>query len=570
MKAAIYDRKNLTDLLLTSVENFPAKGVGYVQSDGSVKFITYSEILTKAGSMSAMLHDSGMEPGNKVMIISSKNEDIVLLLWASLLGGLIPTILQPPVSFTEFNQPAQKILNVFRILKNPKMILSDDLLHVFQSESIPAENIISAEKLKAADQGKYIYEANESDTAYVQFSSGSTGDPKGIVLTHKNILTNLAAISVGLDIYDNDVFTNWMPLYHDMGLFGYHLCPLFANNNQYLIDPVDFVKRPAIWPDTMDAIKCTITGCPNFGQALLLRYLKNRDEKTWDLSVLKAIVNGAEPISNRIMSEFMNRLASSGLRKGAMMPAYGMAEATLAISFSALLKEPVVHSFNRTKLQLENKAVLETESVEEMMELVSVGFALDNNEIRVVDDQGDIMDDQKVGNIQIRGAGITGGYYDKPEETRNSFIDRWLKTGDRGFFFEQQLYITGRVKDIIFVHGQNLYAHDLENLAAKHADIPYGKVIVGGWFDTKKGHDLIILFLVGSANKATCNTFVALRNFFRDTYGISIDIFIPIRSNQVPKTSSGKIQRYKLIDDFQNGLFDEAVTAIKKLIKEQQ
>jgi acyl-CoA synthetase (AMP-forming)/AMP-acid ligase II len=204
-----------------------------------------------------------------------------------------------------------------------------------------------------------------------------------------------------------------------------------------------------------------------------------------------------------------------------------------------------------------------------MLELVSVGKALNDVEILVVDDEGKVLEEGREGHIRIRGKSVTRGYYNNPAATAEAFDGDWLRTGDRGFFFEGHLYITGRVKDIIFVHGQNLYAHDLENLASKHSDIPYGKIIIGGVFDQKKGKDLIILFLVGSANKALCQQFLELRNFFRDTYGIGIDEFVPVRSSQVPKTSSGKIQRYKLIADYRNGLFDEAVSEIKKLLKEQ-
>jgi acyl-CoA synthetase (AMP-forming)/AMP-acid ligase II len=577
MKAAIYGRKTLADLLLTAAENSPYKGIGFAQSDSSIKFVNYRDLLSQAKAMVPGLRARGLAQGDKVLIVMTRNEEIVPIIWSCFLGGLIPTILQPPVSFTEFNQPAQKIENVFRILQNPKVILSADLLHGFHSEVIPTGNLIDAEDLKRSTsedlnnqyQETFPGKAEGTDIAFIQFSSGSTGDPKGIVLTHRNILTNLAAISVGLDIYDVDVMTNWMPLYHDMGLFGFHLVPVFAQSNHYLIDPVDFVKKPGIWLDVMDKVRSTITGCPNFGQALLLRYLKNREEKNWDLASLKAIVNGAEPISHRIMSEFLERLSVYGLRKESMMPAYGMAEATLAITFSELLKEPEITAFKRTKLQKEGIAEIENVNISEMLELVSVGKPLNDIEIRVIDEDGKLLEDNIDGHIQIRGAGITSGYYNNPAETRNSFDNGWLKTGDKGFFYNGHLYITGRVKDIIFVRGQNLYAHDLENLAGKYSDISYGKVIIGGVFDAKKGQDQIILFLVGSANQATCDTFLGLRNFFRDTYGISIDVFVPVRSNQVPKTSSGKIQRYKLISDFQNGEFDEAVAELKKLILER-
>ncbi len=567
MKAAIYDRKTLTDLLLTASERYPGKGVGFMQPDGTCRFVNYAELLKSAMAIASGMKARGISAGDKVMIVLSKNEDIVTVLWACLISRAIPTILQPPVSFTEFNTPAEKIENVFRILEKPAVILSSDLIRSFRSEVISFENIINADELKVAGADPFeIIPGQSTDVAFIQFSSGSTGDPKGIMLTHRNILTNIAAICVGLDIHDSDIMANWMPLYHDMGLFGFHICPVFAMSNHYLIDPVDFVKKPTLWLDTIDTVKCSITGCPNFGQALLLRFLKNREVRSWDLSSLKAIVNGAEPISTRIMSEFMERLAVYGLHKGAMMPAYGMAETTLAITFSKLMDPPVITTFNRKLLQGEGIARPETENISEMIELVSVGFALPDIELRILDDEGSECKEQLEGHIRLRGGGVTPGYYNNLEETAISFDEGWLKTGDKGFFYNGQLYITGRVKDIIFVRGQNLYAHDLENLAAKHLDIPYGKVIVGGWFDPEKGQDQVMLFLVGSANQATSDSFLNLRAFFRSTYGIAIDVFVPVRSNQVPKTSSGKIQRYKLIDDYRNGVFDEAIGEIKKMI----
>jgi acyl-CoA synthetase (AMP-forming)/AMP-acid ligase II len=570
MKAGVYNRKTLTDLLLTAAEAFPDKGIGFVQSDGSIKFTTYPELISQAKAMIPGMHARGLAPGDKVMIVMTRNEDIIPVLWTCFLSGLIPTILQPPVSFTEFNQPARKIENVYRILQNPRVILSADLLTGFHSNVIPEKDLINSEDLKNDSPGPDLFQPKETDIAFIQFSSGSTGDPKGIILTHKNILPNLAAICAGLDVYDTDVYVSWLPLYHDMGLFAYHICPILGQTDQYLIDTVDFVKKPTIWLDIMDEARCTISGCPNFGQLLLLRYLKNREDKNWDLSSLKGVVNGAEPISNRIMSDFMNKLSKYHLRKESMMPAYGMAEATLGISFAELSEVPLVNSFNRTMLQKEGLARIEKENASEMMEIVSVGKAINDTEIRIVDEEGHQLEDKMDGNIQIRGIGVTSGYYNNPAETRNLFDHGWLKTGDKGFFFDSNLYITGRVKDIIFVRGQNLYAHDLENLAGNYSDISYGKVIMGGWFDPKKGQDQIILFLVGSPNQATCETFLGLRNFFRDTYGISIDVFVPVRSNQVPKTSSGKIQRYKLISSYQNGEFDDVITELKKLIRERE
>lgn len=568
MKAGIYDRRTVPDLLISVSQTFPHKGIGFGQSDGHIKFITYQELFLQTKTLAGGLQARGLAPGDKVIIVMTRNEEIVTVLWACFLSGLIPTILQPALSFTEFNQPAQKIENVYRILQNPKMILSSELISSFTSDIIPSENIFNTEDLTHPYVEPIIVTVQETDVAFIQFSSGSTGDPKGIILTHRNILANIDAICVGLDVSDTDVFTNWMPLYHDMGLFGCHMCPVFGQCNQYLIEPVDFVKKPTLWLDVMEKVRTTITGCPNFGQALLLRYLKNRDTKSWDLSSLKGIVNGAEPISSRIMNDFLDTLSKHQLKKESMMPAYGMAEATLAITFFELLEVPVTTAFNRTLLQKEGKAVVEKNNVPDLIELVSLGKPLKDIELRIVNAHGHPLEENLEGHIQIRGKCITSGYFNNTVETRNSFVNNWLKTGDKGFIFKGNLYITGRIKDIIFVRGQNLYAHDLENLAGKYAEISYGKVIIGGLFDPRKGQDQIILFLVGSPNQATCDTFRGLQKFFREKYGLTISVFVPIRSNQVPKTSSGKIQRHKLITSYQNGEFDAVIAEVAKLMKE--
>jgi acyl-CoA synthetase (AMP-forming)/AMP-acid ligase II len=194
-----------------------------------------------------------------------------------------------------------------------------------------------------------------------------------------------------------------------------------------------------------------------------------------------------------------------------------------------------------------------------------VGKALTNIEYRIVDDEDREISENSVGHIQIRGPSVTSGYYNDPEVTERTFCGDWLRTGDQGFIFEGNLYITGRYKDIIFIHGKNFYANDLEHIAQTVDDVSYGKVIVGGVFDEKKGRDKILLFLTGSANDDTCETYLKIRNLFLSTIGISIDVLIPVKSNQIPKTSSGKIQRYKLISAYLKGEFDDVINEIRNV-----
>ncbi len=560
--------KTLQDILINAATNYPKNGIGYVHYDGDIYFQSYLELFKQSKKLLYGLTQFGIQPKDKLILALNKNEETIPLLWACISGGIIPTILQPPISFSEINPAAEKLTKVYNLLNKPKIIFSDNLYDKWDSKNISKESLLNFSSIPQSDDNIGIIKADENDIAFIQFSSGSTGAPKGIMLTHKNIITNLDAISIGMELSLKDSSVNWMPLYHDMGLFGFHFTALYKTVNQYQIDPADFIKKPFLWLDIISQKKITTTGCPNFGQSIALRHLKRKKASNWDLSHLKVIFNGAEPISVTIMNEFTKELEKFGFNPKAMMPAYGMAESTLAITFSPLLQLPTVIPFNRKELQNNNKAVKSTDDKDiETQKIVSVGKALNDIEIRIVDDNDKALEETKVGHIQIKGKSITHGYYNDPIATKKSYCGEWFRTGDLGFIFDGNLFITGRFKDIIFINGKNYYANDLENIALQIEEVNFGKIVFGGVFDEKLGHDKLILFLVGSPNKKNSNTFTKIKQLFRKTIGINIDVFIPIKSNQIPKTSSGKIQRYKLISQYLKGKFDESINKTSEIIK---
>lgn len=551
------------DILIRAASNYPKHGVGYISSDGEIFFQKYDELFKLAKRYLYGLQKSGLLKGNKVIIVCNRNEEITPVLWACFLGGMVPTILQPPISFTSFNPASEKLEKVVKVMEDPYIIFSDDIYSQYVKSESNDNRYISYSAISTDKEAECDPAIQESETAFVQFSSGSTGDPKGIILTHKNILSNLEAISQGLDFQITDKTVNWMPLYHDMGLIGYHLAPAYGQYNQYLIDPVDFVKKPTIWLDVMEKVSCTITGCPNFGQALLLRHLKNKSDVSWDLSSIKAVTNGAEPISVRIMSEFIDKMKPFGFKKEAMMPVYGMAEATLAISFTKLGEGPTITNFDRKALINKNKAIETVRKETPYQEIVSVGKALKDIHIRITDDKDRILEQGFIGHVQLNGSSITTGYMNDKIATGISFDGEWLRTGDKGFFFDGNLYINGRYKDIIFINGKNYYANDLETLAFEIEGITFGKIVIGATFDETSGYDQLIVFIAGSLNSKLVELFRKIQLLFRNKLGIQPQIFIPIKSNQIPKTSSGKIQRYKLISQYLRGEFDEVIERVR-------
>jgi acyl-CoA synthetase (AMP-forming)/AMP-acid ligase II len=544
----------LPELLRRAALTAPEKGIGYVKDDGSIEHQSYQDLFNNALRKGSGLRAMGLNPGDKAIIATEDNHSTINLLWACFMAGIIPTILQPPVSYSDHNPVAIKLLNVFKQLGEPCIFVNS--LHKLADPEMTKKfvtytSIIESEKLLDFHPAK-------SDLAFIQFSSGSTGEPKGVMLTHQNLYLNIEAINNGLKIKTTDRIGNWMPLYHDMGLIGYHLAALFYPQEQFHIQTADFIKNPSLWLDLMSNSRISVSGCPNFGQALIIRYLKrNSNENKWDFSSMKALLNGAEPISVKIMEEFSAAMHKYHFAEEAMMPVYGMAEATLAVSFMPLMSPKIITAFDTEELDYKQRAVKVTQLLasRNVRMLTAVGVALDNVEIRIVDDLDAELPDGNAGHIQIKGGSITSGYFNNYAETRNMFCGEWLRTGDIGFFFESNLYISGRFKDIIFINGKNYYANDLEHLACTLEGITYGKIIFGGISDKKSGREKVLAFIAGIPEVKASETLNSLRVMLRKFLGIPIDEMILIRSNDIPKTSSGKVQRYKLIQRYLKGEF---------------
>lgn len=544
----------LPDLLTRAAADPNDLFIGYMDENGGITHQLYNALLGEAKLIAAGLSNLGLKKGDNIIIAISQNRETIELLWGSFLLGLVPTILQPPMTFSGYNPSVVKLEAVYRQLNEPFIFMSQ---LVGDSGNLPGVKIIQRKQLDCS--GGYPDPLlNSEDLAFIQFSSGSTGDPKGIMLTHGNLMVNLDAIRIGLDIHHPDRIGNWMPLFHDMGLIGYHFTPLYGMTYQFHVETISFIMKPGLWLDLMGKQAIAISGGTNFALALVLRYLKRlKSTPNWDFQTMKALLNGAEPISVAIMDEFVQALVPHGFRPEAMMPVYGMAEATLAISFTPLMKPSVVHAFHAAKLDREKLVVRVDPADPEARILSGVGVALNDVEIRITDDGDNPVEDGIAGQIQLRGGGITKGYYKKPDATAAAFSDGWLRTGDIGFFFNGNLYISGRQKDIIFKNGRNYFANDLEAMACSLEEIGYGKICFGGVTSRERGNDKVVAFLAGVSDQRAPELYSRLKGLLRSNLGITVDELVLIKSNEIPKTSSGKIQRFRLMQRYINGEFND-------------
>ncbi len=459
--------KTLVDIFI----NRRSEDIGITFIEGSDKefYLSYHHLYEHALSTLLLLQNKGLKPGDELVLQLDNSKTYIIVFWACILGGIIPI----PLTIGRTDDHRLKLFNVWEILNNPHLIISKQdleklaifagtkgLQHKFETlnnNKILFEEVIFNE----TGQGKLHY-PKEDDIAYVQFSSGSTGDPKGVILTHKNLLTNSHAILKSLKSpKSGEIFFTWMPLTHDMGLIGFHITPFVAGWQHYIMPTELFIRRPSLWLQKISEHKVTFTASPNFGY----RYVINRfDEKSvidLDLSCLRLLANGAEPISAILCEEFTNKFAEYGLHKYVIFPVYGLAEASLAVTFTKPLSEIQTLKIDRTRLNCGDN-ITEVKD-KKGLSFVNVGEILENCYIRITDNLNNMVDDDIIGRIQIKGDNVTRGYYNNPIASEKIISkDGWLDTGDFGFMHKGCLYITGRAKDIIFINGQNYYPHDIE------------------------------------------------------------------------------------------------------------
>ncbi len=558
-----YPELTLPDLLNRAILKNPGLFIVYYDKNNNYTIQTYKELLDEAKWIASGLFNLGLKQGDKIIIATRYKRQTVEMLWGSFLLGLVPTVLQPPAKFDDDNPPLMKLVKVFELLNDPYIIMDSDVKEpcaLIEGKIKHKEDLVSYGAFPEP-------ELKPDDLAFIQFSSGSTGDPKGVMLSHNNLMVNLDAMRFGFDSnHPDDIFGTWMPFYHDMGLIGYHFNPIYSCKIQCQVETLDFIMNPGLWLNMMSRQKVTITGTTNFGLALVLKYLK-RGKQTfdWDFTSMKALLNGAEPISVKIMRDFTDALVPYALRPEALMPVYGMSEATLAISFASLPNRSVATAFNAYVLDRENKAQPVDPADPSARLLSEVGMALNDMDIRITDIHDRTVKEGVSGHIQIKGPSITKGYYKNPVATAEVFCGDWLRTGDIGFFFEGRLYISGRYKDIIFKNGIHYFANDLEDLASTIDEIKYGKVCLGGTTDRKTGKETVIAFIAGLQVEKAPDTFRELRVLLRRKLGVPVDLLVLIKSNEIPKTSSGKLQRYKLMQRYLNGDFDDRVIKPGKL-----
>ena len=538
--------------------------IRFIDGEEDESVVAFSELWDRALTLLGAFQARGMKRGDELVIFTKSNEQFVVAFWAAILGGIVPV----PVAVGISDEHRYKLFRILRQLEHATLFTESDLLgrltefatdnqlddvvSILETRSALMSNVVPGE------EGE-VYEASPDDLAFIQYSSGSTSDPKGVCLTHRNLCINIRAIIEGLEWEEDEISLSWMPLTHDMGLIGYHLSVLAAGLNHAIMDTNAFVRRPLLWMIKANELRATQLCSPNFGYKHFLKLFERKGLPDIDLSCVKLILNGAEPISYSLCEEFLEALAPSGLKRTAMFPVYGLAEATVGVSMPQVGSEFSRIVVHRHSLRVGDRYQSAELGDDDAVSFVKVGRAIRDVEIRIADDQDRVLDEGHVGNIQLSGGSVAERIYGDAEATDSLFTgDNWLRTGDVGVIVDGDLVITGRSKDIIIVNGQNYYPHDIEEIAAHVEGLDLNKVVVAGVRTHESQTEELLVFALF---RRDLDTFKILAKKVIDRIGehtgLEVDHVIPVR--KIPKTTSGKVQRAALLNAYLDGEYDETL-----------
>jgi fatty-acyl-CoA synthase len=559
----------------------PTYGFRFVSEDGVPGFaakavseasFSYTALERASARYGGALQALGLRKGDRVALILPTAEDFVLCFFGAMRAGIVPVPIYPPLGLGQLQGYLDNTRHIVaksgaRALVTTAQIKR--LLGTVQESSRELEQVVAVEAIRESLEPLKGVKLTGDDIAFLQFTSGSTSRPKGVTLTHANLMANVKCITHdGLHMTDNDVGVSWLPLYHDMGLIGFVLAPIIHRTPIVFLPPLLFLKRPVSWLQAMTRHKGTISFGPNFAYALCVKRIRERELEGIDLSSWRVAGCGAEPIRPETLEAFAESFAKVGFSKNALLPSYGMAESSLAISFTELSEGMKTFPVDGETLWAENVAKEVPEDDARAVRLVSCGPKFADHDIAVFDpedaESNTPLGEDRVGELRIKGPSVMKSYWEDAERTRDTFAGGWLKTGDLGLLHQGRVYICGRSKEVIIVNGRNYYPQDIEWEASHVEGVRKGNVIAFGARDMieRDRERVVVAFEVQDAPKGLDPRELAqqrqplaalVRKAVLAGMNLSLDDVVPLGPGVLPKTSSGKLQRAKTRELYESG-----------------
>ncbi|MFE0549047.1 amino acid adenylation domain-containing protein [Streptomyces pilosus] len=524
----------------------------HVRADGSEHRRTYASLIPEASRVLAGLRRAGLRPGDQVILQCDATEDFLAVLWGCVLGGFVAVPLTVPASYDTPSAALTKLEGIWRMLGRPWIVCSAGreagLRALASRQDWPGPRITTADALREAPEDHDWHPAEPDDLLLMLMTSGSTGLPKAVRLTHRNVLTRSAATEQMNGLGADDVSLNWIPLDHVTGVVMFHLRDVYLGCRQIHAPTSWILQDPLRWMDLADRHRVTVTWAPNFAFGLLAEHSHRFTGRAWDLSPMRLVMNAGEVVVASAARRFLHTLRPFGLPQDVMHPGWGMSETCSVVTDAVLPGEPGADEGT----------------------FVSCGRPYPGFAMRIVDDTGAVRAEEDAGRLQVRGTSVTGGYHDNPAANAEAFTgDGWFDTGDLAFLRAGELYITGRAKDVIIVNGVNHYSHEIEACVEELPCVERSfTAAVAVRTDPSSPTDELALFfhLTAEAAADPAGPLREIAGKVTREIGVSPAFLIPVGRDTVPKTEIGKIQRTRLRNGFEAGDFDEEVRRTQLLL----
>ena len=513
--------------------------------------ITCERLLHGAVAFARTLAREGIQPGEVVVLILQHSEELLYSFWGSILHGAIPSImpfLTEKLSPERYRADLASLISVTRpaaIVTYPEfeadvrstLTAGDPVRAVILTNQFEPEGELSLDTLRG-------FERNAGDIVLLQHSSGTTGLQKGVALSHRAVFNQLDAYNKSLSLNDGDVIVSWLPLYHDMGLIAGFLMPILSGIHLVLMSPFDWVRAPYRLMQSISSYRGTLVWLPNFAYNFCAQKIRDRHIEGVDLSSLRAVINCSEPVRWESHRAFLEHFEKYGLRRTALQTCYAMAENVFAVTQSRLGSEPLVVEVDREVFMTERVARIPYDG-RPSMKMMSSGFPLENVLIRILDENGNDLPDNVIGEVALKSDCMLTGYFNRPDLTEKAFRNGWYLTGDYGFISEGELFVSGRKKDMIIVGGKNVYPQDLEMLSYEVPGVHAGRSVAFGMYDEEQGtEEVVIIAEVDSEDVAEQQRIAdALRAHITKNSAIALRHVKVVGPKWILKTSSGKTAR---------------------------
>jgi fatty-acyl-CoA synthase len=515
-------------------------GIRAIEHDGRSILMPYRVLAAEAYAIAGALAACGLQPGDRVALVLPEVSDFIRAFFGISAAGMVPVPLCPPAQAGDLATFARQSHHVLAASRAAAVVTSTDIAPLLDVAGlVPASRVLTIDRLRLGTPIDGPVPVAADSIALLQFTSGSTAAPKGVVLTHANIDANVSAIVAPdrLAIGETDVAVSWLPLYHDMGLIGMLLCAVFTGIDAVVMSPVLFLKRPSAWLEAISTYRGTVSFAPNFAYDLCQRRVKPSQIAALDLSSWRVAGCGAEPIRGETLRAFSELFARAGFSASSFVPSYGLAEHSVAVALGlGGVRVDVVDAERLVRDAIATPVVNGSPA----LRIVACGRAFPGHVLRVVDERMNDLPERHVGAIVVSGPSVMRGYFD--EQAGDVLQDGWLRTGDLGYIAGGELYVCGRTKDVIIRQGRKYHPADLESTIAELRGVPLAGVVVFGVSRIDEP-DAVVAVVEARASMRAHDVEERVRRRIRETAGLEIDRIVVTPPGTIPRTTSGKVRR---------------------------